>query len=300
MGKPLLWTCLPAFIALSFWGTVRAQETDTQQWQRLIIAKKYAEARALYTAWLDSTDAVKRAEAHKCLSNVVLGGKDKEVMILESDDLGGAVMRGGFTEEAVDEALKHLNEGLRLAPQDISIHLGRLRLLEDSMRYEEMAKALDESCRIYQGADALQAWVVYTSELFNDSHFRARFLLLKVLDQHFPNSHEVLGNLGAAYTMLKEDDKAIEYLRKAVELAPNDPIDTWNLGRLYDLTDKIQLADQWYQKALSLDTDAERRRTNTCQYAKFVEKKLRDPKRPCELQKANCEPKEQTACTQVK
>jgi tetratricopeptide (TPR) repeat protein len=300
MGKYLLWISLPALMALSFWRTARAQETDTQQWQKLIVAKKYDDPRALCTAWLDSTNALRKAEAHKCLSNVVLSGKDNEVVVLENDDAGGAVLRSTFNESAVDQAVKHLDEALRLAPQDLSIHQGRLHLLEVSTRYEEMAKALDESCRVYRGPDGFGAWLAYPDELFEDKHYRASISLLKVLDQYFPNNHEVLGNLGAAHSMLKEDEKAIEYLRKAVELAPNDPIDTWNLGRLYDFTDKIQLADQWYQKALSLDTDAKRRRTNTCLYAKFVEKKLGDPKRACELQKANCEPKDQTACTQAK
>ena len=209
-------------------------------------------------------------------------------------------MHGGFKDEAIDAALMHLDEALRLAPQDLSIHQGRLHLLEISMRHEEMAKALAESCEIYQGADALHAWLAYPDELFEGGHFRASILLLNVLDRHFPKNHEVVGNIGAAYSMLKEDDKAITYLSKAVELAPNDPIDTWNLGRLYDFTSKIQLADEWYQKSLQIDTDPERRRSNTCLYAKFVAEKLHDPKRACELQKVNCEAKEQSACTEAK
>jgi tetratricopeptide (TPR) repeat protein len=287
-------------VVLSCWERAYAQQNDSNEWQKLITAKKYSDARALCTAWLDSADAMRKAEAHKCLATVVLSGKQKEVVILQRDDLGGAVMQPAFTDEAVNEALKHLDEGLRLAPQDLSIHQGRLHLLEVSMRYEQMAKALDESCRIYKGEDALQAWLAYPAELFEDNHFRASISLLTVLDQHFPNDHEVLGNLGAAYSMLKEDDRGIEYLQKAVDLAPNDPIDTWNLGRLYDFMGNIRMAEHWYQKALSLDTDSKRRRSKMCLYAEFVEQKLRDPKRACELQKENCESKEQTACTQAK
>lgn len=300
MGKRLLWILANALIVLNCWHRAPAQQEESNEWQKLIAVEKYSEARALCSAWLDSPDATRKAEAHKCLANVVLSGKDKQVVILQRDDLGGAVMQATFKDEVLNEALKHLDEGLRLAPQDLSIHQGRLHLLEVSMRYEQMATALDESCRIYKGADALQAWLAYPGELFEDNHLKASISLLKVLDQHFPNDHEVLGNLGAAYSMLKEDDKAIKYLQKAVDLAPNDPIDTWNLGRLYDFMGNVQMAEHWYQKALSLDTDAKRRRSNTCLYAKFVEQKLRDPKRACELQKENCEAKERTACTQTK
>jgi tetratricopeptide (TPR) repeat protein len=286
-------------MALSICRTACAQETSPEQWQKLIRAGKIEEARALCSGWLNSPDTLKKAEAHKCLSNVVLGGKDSEVVLLEADDVGGGEMRSSFLDAAVDEAVKHLDEALRLAPQDLSIHQGRLHLLEVSMRYEEMAKALDESCKIYQGENAIGSWLAYPNELYESRHYRASISLLNILDQHYPNNHEVLGNIGADYSLLKEDDKAIEYLRKAVDLAPDDPIETWNLGRLYDFTNKTQLADQWYQKALALDTDPERRRNSACLYAQFVEKKLHDPKRACELQKANCEPKDQTACTKA-
>jgi len=69
---------------------------------------------------------------------------------------------------------------------------------------------------------------------------------------------------------------------------------------VYDFSNKPLLADPWYQKALALDTDPERRRDDTCLYAQFVETKLHDPKRACALQKANCEPKDQAACAQPK
>jgi tetratricopeptide (TPR) repeat protein len=293
-------TGLFALMVFSFCGMAGAQESVTQQWQKLIGTGKIEEAKTLCTDWLKSPDTLKKAEAHKCLSNVVLGGKDNEVVLLEADDVGGGEMRSGFLDAAVDEAVKHLDEALRLAPQDLSIHQGRLHLLEVSMRYEEMAKALDESCKIYHGENAIGAWLAYPNELYEGRHYRASISLLKILDQHYPNNHEVLGNIGADYSLLKEDDKAIEYLRKAVDLAPDDPIDTWNLGRLYDFTNQTQLADQWYQKALALDTDPESRRTSTCLYAQFVETKLHDPKRACELQKANCAPKDQTACTKAR
>jgi hypothetical protein len=87
----------------------------------LIVARKYGEATALCTAWLDSSDTVKKAEAHKCLSNAVLSDKDNEVVILERDGLGGVAVRDGFYDWAVGETLKHPGGALRLAPQDISI-----------------------------------------------------------------------------------------------------------------------------------------------------------------------------------
>jgi tetratricopeptide (TPR) repeat protein len=163
-----------------------------------------------------------------------------------------------------------------------------------------MVQALDDSCSIYKGSEGVQAWLDYTSELFDDKQFRASLALLEVLDKHYPESHDVLGNIGAVHLMLREDEQGITYLRRAAELAPRDPIDAWNLGRAYDYAEKPELADQWYQKALALDLDSARREQNTCTYAGFVEKKLHDPKRACALQRTNCPEEKRPACPALK
>jgi tetratricopeptide (TPR) repeat protein len=276
------------------------QQSTPSDWQTLIKEGKYAEAGKLCTDWLDSSEVAKKAEAHKCLANVALCGKDKEVVTVQPDDVGGGSISSTYRSDAVDQALDHLNQALKLAPQDLSIHQGRLHLLRISSRYDEMTKALDESCETYKGADALTAWIAYSAELFEDRHYQAAIAFLEVLDKRYPDSHEVLGNLGAVYAMLKQVDKAIAFLRRAVELAPNDPIDTWNLGRMYDYAGKIELADRWYQKGLSLQTDPEKRRSGLCIYAEFVEKKLHETERACGLQKVNCPVAQQTACATQK
>ena len=159
-----------------------------------------------------------------------------------------------------------------------------------------MAEALDESCRVYKGSEGVDPWLAYVAELFEDKQFRASLGLLEVLYKYYPDSHEVLGNLGAVHTVLNEDDKAIPYLQRAVELAPKDPIDAWNLGRTYDYAGKVELADQWYQTALSLESDPARKDEHNCVYSHFVENKLHDPKRACSLQRATCPANEQSAC----
>jgi Tfp pilus assembly protein PilF len=163
-----------------------------------------------------------------------------------------------------------------------------------------MARALEDSCTVYKGSDGLDAWLAYPAELLEANQLHASLSLSRILEKHFPDSHDVVGNIGAVLLRLKEDDEAAKYLNRAVQLAPSDPIDTWNLARLYDFTGKNELADEWYQKALQLDWDPQRKREDTCTYAEFVEKKLRDTARACKLQKENCDLNEQTACPQSK
>jgi tetratricopeptide (TPR) repeat protein len=280
-------------------ATCWAQKSATQQWQELLGKGQIEEARTLCTTWASSDEISRRVDAYKCLANVSLRGK--QVLALEGNEAGGGVLRGAFTPEAVDEALGYLKKGLELAPQDLSIHQGRLHLLKTASRFEEMATALDKSCRIYKGKEGVAVWIAYTGELFEDRQYSASLDLLKVLQKYFPNSHDVMGNTGSVYLALKKDDEALPYLRKAVELAPDDSIDAWNLARLYDLTGKTKEADISYQKALQLKwEDASDFQNSRCLYAGFIEQKLNDFGRACMLERTDCPADKQTACSKLK
>ncbi len=271
-----------------------AQTGNLSDWPKLLDKKDTKAAQALCAGFVDSKDIAQQVEAQKCLANVALCGND--VILLEGDDAGGGSIRGGYKPEAVDEALVHLNLGLKLAPQDLTIHMGRLHILEASGRYSDMVKALDESSSIYKGKEAPDAWLAYAPELADLRQYETGLEFMKVLDRHYPNNPDVVGNIGAFLSMLKKPAEAIPYLQKAVDLAPKDAINAWDLGRAYDHTDQVELADKWYQKGLSLDTDPDRRKGSSCLYALFVEKKLHDQGRACTLEKKDCSTEEQTAC----
>jgi len=108
------------------------QKKNIYDWTKLIDANKCDEANQLCTAFVNSTITVEKAEAQKCLSNVALCGHD--LIQLQGDDNGGGTLSGGFAPEAVDQALVHLNLGIKLATQDLSIHQGRLHILEVASR----------------------------------------------------------------------------------------------------------------------------------------------------------------------
>jgi tetratricopeptide (TPR) repeat protein len=272
-----------------------AQTGNLSGWQKLLTEKKDPDAaRALCTPFENSKVVAEQVEAEKCLANVELWGADRVKM--EKNAEGKVEIYDEWEPESVDAALAHLNRGLQLAPQDLSIHQGRLRILEISRRYKEMAKALDESCTLYHGKEVPDAWLNYTSELNDRQQYQAALDLSMILDKHYPNNANIVGNIGIFLEIMMRDAEAIPYIQRALALAPNDPIDTWDLGRAYDYAGQIKEADTWYNKALPLMTDPEQKKSSLCIYAEFVEKKLNDRARACDLQKQNCEAEKQTAC----
>jgi tetratricopeptide (TPR) repeat protein len=295
MGLSLFMVLLTVSFNPVIGSSQESAKSKDADWQALIDRGDKEGARKMCSPWLDSDDPLKRAEAHKCLANVELCGES--VVSLQGNESGGGTLGTAYEPEALEKALAHLEQALKLSPQDLSIHQGRLHLLESAGRFSEMAKALDESCQIYKGQDALEAWLAYTAELFEAGQYHGDVALLRVLEKHYPTSHDVLGNIGAVLGALKEDKEALAYLHRAVEMAPTDAIDNWNLAREYDSTGNVDLAEQWYQKALKLETDSDRVREMSCYYAGFVEKGLHDAKRACQLQKKNCAEKQQwSAC----
>jgi tetratricopeptide (TPR) repeat protein len=283
-------SALSFVLPLALWG----QSARIEDWTKLIVANKCEEAKKLCTPFLESKVIFEQTEAHKCLSNVVLCGND--ILTLQGDDAGGGTIGGGFKPEAVDEALKHLDLGIKLSPQDLSIHQGRLHLLEVSMRYDDMIKALDESCDIYKGKEAPDVWLAYSGELMELRQYRAGLDFMKVLEKHYPENPDILGNIGAFLSLLKKDSEAIPYLLRAAQLDPKDSINAWDLGRTYDYAGQIELADTWYQKGISLETNANRRKRDSCIYAIFVETKLHDRAQACQMEKKDCSEEDQKAC----
>jgi tetratricopeptide (TPR) repeat protein len=282
--------CLTVLCAATAWG----QSEKLSVWPHLIDTKKCSEAHQLCEMYVHAPAIADQVSAQKCLANAALCGHS--VLMLQGDDNGGGTVSGGYMRDATKKAISHLDAALKLAPQDLSIHLGRLYVLETAGEYDQMLQALNQSCSIYKGKHALDAWLGYTPDFQELGLYRVAVAYMKILNTHYPGNSDVTGNIGAFLMMDGKMDEAIVYLKKAVALAPNDPINTWDLGRAYDYNGQTTLADKWYRKGLSLQTDKKQLRENECIYAKFVADKLHQPQRACALEKANCGPKHQSAC----
>jgi Flp pilus assembly protein TadD len=261
-----------------------AAKASSADWMPLIQSKDFAKARTLCEGWLKATDNSTKAEGHKCLANVELFSAGEHKIRLQGNGQGGGSIGPGYDSEPAQRAVEHLNIAVTLAPQDLSIHQGRLHVLELATMYGRMSAALEQSIKLYKGPDPLDAWVAYPAELIDAGQPKVAEALLLLLDRHYPGDHRVAGNLAALYGLTERDEEALTWAKKAVAAAPNDPVDNWNLARIYDYTGKVDLADAAYKKALPLQT-ASYRKQASCTYAEFLEQRKKDRTRACEMQR---------------
>jgi tetratricopeptide (TPR) repeat protein len=268
--------------------------TLDEQWLRLMDSGQTDKVKDLCAGWAASADLAKQISAEKCLANVALEGGQQ--LSLQGNEMGGGSLGSGYSAQTIDEALKHLNRGIVLAPQDISLHEGRLHVLEVSGRFDAMLSAIDESATIYTGSDAPDVWLAYASELADMGDPTAGLKFCEVLEKHYPNNSNIIGNIGAFHNMLKQWDLGLPYVRKAAEMHPTDPIDTWNLGWTLDHLGQLEEANKWMALSLQLDPKGANVPERNCLYGKFLVTKMKKVEAGCKTVKANCEAGDQVVC----
>lgn len=264
------------------------------EWKYFIQSQKCQQAKALCTPYVNSPKTADKLAAQECLANVALCGAD--AVNIERGKDGSTYLTSSLIPAAVDESLAHINAAIKLAPRDIQIYEGKLQILEMAGRYKAMAQALDQSCTIFNSKNDLQTWLNLPVDLAQKGDPQTAIALNKVLYKHYPESSDVIGNMGVFNLYAGQPADAIPYFLKAVKLAPNDITNTWDLARAYDFTNQNQLANHWYQKGLSLQKSTPEYKTASCIYGHFVGKKLHNKTRACKLETANCAVKDRGDC----
>lgn len=256
-----------------------------KRWHALTRAKKADEARALCTPWLTSASKRLAAEGHKCLASVELIGAFK--LRLDSGK-EGASLGSGYAGPGVDRAIDHLTQAIALAPDDLSIHQGRLHVAINSVRTREAPQLLADSLARYTGPDATEDWLSYAQELWERHAPDVGLVYMRVLEKRTPNDHRVVGNVGTFLISLKRDDEGLTYLRRAVTLAPDDAIDNWNLGRFHEKHGDPTSAEPFYRKAVALEKNPERHQDMACNLGRFLTARPATRAEGCALADKEC------------
>jgi len=239
-----------------------------KRWRDLTRAKEANEARSLCTPWLTAASKPLAIEGHKCLAQVEL--IDSYKLRLQDGKEAEASLGVGYSGPGVDRAIDHLTKAIALAPDNLSIHLSRLHIAINSPRAADAPKLLADSLDRYHGPNAIDDWASYAQELRQSHHGDVGLDYLRVLEKRYPGDHRVAGNIGTLLISLKRDEEGLPYLRRAVELAPHDAIDTWNLGRFHEKHGSPASAEPLYRRAVSLEKDPARRQDMACNLGRFL------------------------------
>jgi len=255
-------------------------------WPPLCQDGQIEKARAICQPWLASPVRRLAAEGHKCLANVELAGA--QTTRIEGDAKRGGFIGPGYNGPGVERAMDHLTRAIALAPEDLSIHEGRLHVAISSPRTGEAPALLADSLAKYTGPDAFDAWLAYAPELADMGLVEIALQYLRVLEKRYPNDHQVVGNIGAFLSMLDRRDEALPYLRRAVELAPGDAIDAWNLAHYLEQRGDLAGAETLYRKATTIESDPERKTDMLCNLGRFLAARAPSRAEGCALARKHC------------
>ncbi len=188
----------------------------------------------------------KAEEAIRRLEALVQQSSDKPEILL---------FLGGMYEEkeAYDKAVKALQQGLELAPQNTKLRF-RLGVVYDKWGKKE---ASIETMKALIGIDpehynALN-YLGYTYVDAGRNLDEAERLITRALELK-PNDGYITDSLGWLHFKKGNYDLALEYLKKAAALVPDDPIILEHLGDAYMKMNTPEKALQYYRRSLSKRT----------------------------------------------
>lgn len=283
MRYSLLFTALLFYVPYAFGHTIN-------DWHTLLNQGKIDELQTICPEAIKSPDKIAVVKGYNCLANLALIGKD--IIVVEKNEVSGGQIRSGYRPEDVDKAMGYLNKSIEIAPEFLTTFQSRMYLTLQSGRYDAAADVLKDSLEKYKGRDAYNAWLAYCTYFFESGQYSSGIKYLKVLDGKYPNHQEIIANLGAFYASLKQDDLALPYMKRAVELAPNDALNNWNLGREYQYIGDNKHADEFYRLAFSLRNNPNNDplpNGATCIYQQFLQENMHDHLAACKVQATGCQ-----------
>ena len=265
------------------------------RWAPLLSSGATEGARALCEAWLGESDDGHHGEAHKCLANVEIATARSQ----PSGDKGNGAPgnRSRISRARTNAAVEHYGAAIAAVPLDSDAHIGRVDVLILAGRHREANIALDSSLGFFSSRMHLDKWFRLLGRFQRSGDIDEGLAFLKVIEKHHPLDHRVISNLGAFYAMTGNGEKALEYSERAVAINPDDPINKWNLARIYDKQGRLEEADRHYLEALAVfgDEDPKAR----CDYAKFIGTRLGDVARACNFAETNCEKQFDEHCKDI-
>ena len=141
----------------------------------------------------------------------------------------------------------NLREEYLDAYKTLCVVLMKLNELDETIKYAQRAKALDDT-------DFLYDFIIGTAYMKNKDFVKALEPLKLSLEKDQKNLG-TLNSLGTCYMATGDTALAISTYEKALEINPNAPMTYYNIGSAYQIQQNHKLAVEYFKKALELDED---------------------------------------------
>ena len=141
----------------------------------------------------------------------------------------------------------NLREEYLDAYKTLCVVLMKLNELDETIKYAQRAKALDDT-------DFLYDFIIGTAYMKNKDFVKALEPLKLSLEKDQKNLG-TLNSLGTCYMATGDTALAISTYEKALEINPKAPMTYYNIGSAYQIQQNHKLAVEYFKKALELDED---------------------------------------------
>lgn len=261
-------------------GFAFGQKTNFEQFKQYFKEKDTAKLQSLFVSWEKS--APDDPELYTSRFNYYFSESRKEVMALQKanpntegyqlTDSSGAVVgylaaESSFNPQQLQKAFIIIDKGIRKFPDRLDMRFGKIYALGVIEDYPNFAKNIIQT--VNYSAINKNNWLWTENQKHKDgkglmlgsvqSYLKQLYdteddnLLPYMIDigeatlKHYPDNIEILSTTSVALILMKKYDKALQYLKHAAALKPDDFIVLNNIAQAYKLKgDKVN-AVKYYE-----------------------------------------------------
>lgn len=178
---------------------------------------------------------------------------------------------GGYEKENAQKALEFITLGIERFPTRFDMRVAKIYMLNGLKDFnaftDEVIKLIDYSAEIAndwkgEGFRLIEepvemfygAVMDFQEKLYKENTMTCYDKMLRISEKmlkHYPRHTQSMLNMSTAYVLLKDYNKSIETLLKAVEIEPKNAIYLYNLAYVYQMKGELSQAKKYYAQTVA-------------------------------------------------
>ena len=299
MNKSKVFLTTVLFILLSVFGYAQNNENNfnpehVKTWESLLKDEKYSELFEYLQEWEtkeSSNPELLIAYANYYIyrnrfSGAHLVGKDYEVRgqsiqfsDIQTGEIAGYIVGSThYDEEDIIKAVEYLDRGIKIAPNRLDIHFGKIHILNEIENYKDAGQALRAVLEISKKNNNEWFWINNEKMENTEHHFLhviqpyygawlkadTKESLAQVKQcaekqiELYPKHIYAYNNLAVSHYAQGQSQEALRYFLQAEKIEPNDSRVLFNLAHLYREMNDPQKAKEYLTKILAVGDEQEK------------------------------------------